>query len=114
MLTFERLTYLLTGMRGEPNQRSTRNRVCVGLIVNALLVAFALAFAGAAAGNAGATSAYWSFVVPAAAIAFLTYLAASIALFIRGYWQLAQYLAWAPLLLIVSVQTVQLGSLLLT
>ncbi len=67
-----------------------------------------------AAGNSGATDAYWSFVVPAAAIAFLTYLAASIALFIRGYWQLAQYLAWAPLLLIVSLQTVQLGSLLLT
>lgn len=114
MLTFEQLTYFLTGIRGEANQRGTRNRIWVGLLVNALLLLSILAFAGAAAGNAGATNTFWSYFVPAAALAFIAILLGSITFFTRGHWQLAQYLAWSPLLLFVALQIIQLGSLFMT
>jgi hypothetical protein len=98
MLPFEKLARFVTGSSCETNRRSIGIRDGAGLFLHTLFYVFALVFAGA--GNAGASHIYVRYFVPITIFLFLAYFAGAIFLLINNRYQLAQYLAWTPLLLI--------------
>lgn len=99
MITFEKLAYLVTGIRCEPSRRGIAIRVVLGLAATSLLLALSLVFAGAAAGNANSVGSFMSLLLPVAAI-YGVYLAATLVLFGKSWQQAAQFVAWSPLLLL--------------
>jgi hypothetical protein len=113
MLRFEKLARFVTGSSCETNRRSIGIRVCIGLFVHTLFFVFALVFAGAGAGNAGATDVFARHFLPITASIFLVYIGVTLLLFINDRFQLAQYLAWSPLLLITLTQIIRVGAALL-
>ena len=108
MLPFEKLARFVTGSSCETNRRNIGIRVGIGLFVHTLFLVFALVFAGAGAGNTGATSIFVRHFLPITASIFLVYFGVTILLFINDRFQLAQYLAWSPLLLISLTQIIRL------
>ena len=105
-MTFEKLTYWLTGSQCKTTQRSIGIRVGLGLFVSTVLFGLTLVFAGAGAGNAGVVSAYWVIFI-AACLLFVVYFFGSISLYSKGNDQLAQYLAWSPVLILIVFQIVK-------
>jgi hypothetical protein len=105
-MTFEKLAYWLTGSQCKTTQRSIGIRVGLGLFVSTAIFGLTLVFAAAGAGNAGASSTYWSIFI-FACLLFVAYFIGSIALYSKGNDQKAQYLAWAPVLILIIFQIVK-------
>jgi hypothetical protein len=105
-MTFEKLTYWLTGSQCKTTQRSIGIRVGLGLFVSTVLFGLTLIFAAAGAGNSGASSTYWSIFIPTCLL-FVAYFIGAIALYSKGNDQKAQYLAWSPVLVLLIFQIVK-------
>lgn len=105
ILPFEKLAYFITGIRCEASPRGIAVRVLFGVVATAAVVSLGLVFFGAAAGNANAAGWFPLWLLFAAG-AFLAYVAGTFWIWRAGRAQLAQYVAWAPLMFVAAAGTV--------
>jgi hypothetical protein len=86
---FEHLARSLTGVRCEPTRLGVGTRVILGIVCTTLVYGLGLAFGGL-------------FSNPSISVILIysCYITASLLCWFKGWTQLAQYLAWAPLLVI--------------
>ena len=103
MLAFEKIAYFITGIRCEPSPRGVGLRVVLGLLITSALGALAMVFAGAGAGNNNAIDSLFSLFWPIGLL-YVAYLIATLFSLGRSRNQIAQYLAWSPLLLLACIQ----------
>ncbi|MEY4766807.1 MAG: hypothetical protein RI907_3480 [Pseudomonadota bacterium] len=99
-MTFEKLSFFLTGVRCEPTPRGRRIRVTLGLVWHVGAFALVGIFMAGGAGNANASMALWPRAA-AMAVLLIAYLATTIVLAKRGHHQASQYAAWSPSLVAV-------------
>lgn len=99
MPTFEKLTYFLTGIRCEPTISGARLRTVLGILFSSVCGIFAAIFFAAAAGNGNSTSSLIQIFLPGLVL-YIAYFTLTCIAYQRGAYQVAQYLAWAPLWLI--------------